>query len=49
MVFIASMDSVVDKSKLGYLIRSRRSYTLVQRAAIVSDSFKDRFADIEMN
>ena len=49
VVVIASMESVVDKSKLGYLIRSRRSYTLVHRDALVSNSFKDRFSDIKMN
>ena len=48
-VVISSMKSTVDKSKLDCLLRSRHSYMLEQRDALVANSFKDRVADITMN
>ena len=46
---LASMNSVVNKSKLDYLLCSRHSYTTDQRAALVDNIFKDSVADIAMN
>ena len=48
-VVLTSIKSVVDKSKLYHLLRSRRSYTPLQRAELVANSFEDSVADIEMN
>ena len=45
-VVLASMKPIADNSKLDYLLRSRRSYTLVQRDALVTESFKDSVSDI---
>ena len=47
-VVLASMNSVVDKSKLDYLLPICRSYTPVQRAALEADGFEHRVALIAM-
>ena len=44
-----SMKSVVDNSKLDYLLHSRRSFMLLQRATLVAESFEDIVVDIAMN
>ena len=48
-VVLVSMNYVVDKSNMDYLLCSRRSYTPVQRAAIAARSVEDRVAVIAMN
>ena len=45
---LASINSVVDKSKLEYLLHSFRSYTPVQRAALASGIFEDSVLEIAM-
>ena len=47
-VVLAWIKSVVDNSKLDYLLRSRCSYTPAQRSALADDSFKDSVSDIAM-
>ena len=48
-VVLVSMKFVINKSKLDYLLGSRRSYTPAKRSALAFGSFEDSVYEITMN